>query len=66
MSNLGNTGQRYKLVKLVEIRVEGDKIRHILECGHSYLSVPGYDGIEESAEIDRQRIGKRQRCNECN
>lgn len=64
MANLGNTGQRYKTTKLVNVQIDGNKLLHVLACGHNYHS-SGWSDIERAAAIVRERIGKRQRCDKC-
>lgn len=68
MANQGNTGQNYKTSKRVTVEVEGNKVRTTLSCRHSYLSGKDTDTSEDAAEwasIARERIGKRQRCDQC-
>lgn len=67
MSNPGNTGQRYKLRKLLKIEVDGCYIISHLECGHSIKAKwdddPGQ--AQRVAERSQKDIGKRQRCSQC-
>lgn len=66
MANLGNTGQRYKMSKLVGLEARGNKVLHTLECGHSYEAT--WDTPEATqwcVESSQKYIGKRQRCQQC-
>jgi hypothetical protein len=66
MSNPGNTGQRYKMAKLVALEARGNKVLHVLDCGHNYEAT--WDTPESAAqavEFSQRNIGRRQRCNRC-
>lgn len=66
MSNTGNTGQRYKMSKLIALEARGNKVLHTLECGHNYEAT--WDTPEQatnSVKYAQHRIGKRQRCARC-
>jgi hypothetical protein len=66
MSNPGNTGQRYKMSKLVSLEAKGNKVLHKLDCGHSYEAT--WDTPEQAQRVvafSQKNIDKRQRCNDC-
>lgn len=65
MSNPGNTGQRYKLSKLVGVEIVGETIVHRLSCGHEYASTGGYCSVGERYGLLKRHIGKKQRCSQC-
>ena len=67
MTNYGNTGQRYKMPKRLSAELQGDGVLVTLDCGHSYFQKPYWDStqLEWFLSLQRERIGKRQRCNEC-
>lgn len=66
MANYGNTGQRYKLRKLVSVDAKGSKVVSELECGHSYEA--DWGSSEKAQKVvgwSQGDIGKRQRCTKC-
>lgn len=66
MTNYGNTGHRYKMPKCVSVEIDllqrGVLVTY--ECGHTVLVKP-YSTLERLYEIVQRRIGKRQRCYDC-
>ena len=66
MTNYGNTGQRYKMPKCISVEINDQHtgILVTLDCGHIVLVKP-YSTLERLHEIVSRRIGKRQRCYEC-
>ena len=66
MSNKGNTGQRYKMALLVRLEAKGNKVLHVLSCGHSYETT--WDTAEQASRVvalSQKDIGRRQRCQQC-
>lgn len=66
MSNPGNSGQRYRMSKLVSLEAKENKVLHVLDCGHSYEAI--WDTPEQaqsSAALSQKYIGTRQRCSRC-
>lgn len=66
MSNPGNSGQRYKLSKIVDCKRSGNTTITTLSCGHEIFI--GHETDEDatwSMEYARRRIGKRERCMQC-
>ncbi len=66
MANYGNTGQRYKMSRLVNVEAHGSKVLHNLDCGHSYQVE--WDTPEKAQKVvgwSQRDLGKRQRCNKC-
>ena len=66
MTNYGNTGQRYKMSKILGVIVEGDTVQILKECGHNY-TVPRLPGEtdEDIASWYNKYKGTRRRCDEC-
>ncbi len=65
MSNPGNSGQKYRMTKLIDVEIVGNTVVHKLECGHDYASEPMWVTVEKLADMCRKGIGKRERCNRC-
>jgi hypothetical protein len=64
--NYGNSGQRYKMPKCVSVEIDAGRngVLATYECGHSVLVKP-YSTLDRLYEIVSRRIGKRQRCYDC-
>jgi hypothetical protein len=66
MTTIGNTGQRYKLPKLIELKAVGNIVLHVYSCGHQYETE--WETPERASHYisySQGRIGKRQRCSKC-
>ena len=66
MANEGNTGQHWKLSKVEDSKVAGLVTITTLSCGHKIrVTHKTHEDAMWSMEYDHQRIGRKQRCNEC-
>ena len=68
MTNLGNTGKRYKFRHIAQAIVsERGGVRFVLDCGHAMPTYePSRDGDYIWTEEEAKRtIGERQTCPEC-
>lgn len=66
MSNQGNTGQRYKMSKLIALEAKDNKVLHTLDCGHNYEATwDTPEAAQRMVELSQRNIGRRQRCDRC-
>ncbi len=66
MSNPGNTGQHYKLSKVTSVDLAFPVITTTLECNHTYTTEVTLNNVDWTLEYKRRRLGKREKCNQCN
>jgi hypothetical protein len=64
--NPGNLGHRYVMTTLLHLEAQGKNVLHAVSCGHNY-ETPWDSEVQaqRTVELMKDRIGKRQRCLEC-